>query len=224
MQEFQCMKEKGKNCDPWFLRWHYIKKYNLSIADVKTRESMYFGKPLSDSTIWSWICKCKILHWKKKSLILTLCRNSIHISGLRSICDGPSRRREDMVVRWISIPDLFWKVWVLCALSKRWKIDHLDIFYQNVQKPDSVKVSGCISVNGTVHFHLCDGSINTDKYNKGVRETDSDLFLPRWSKIVLHTIETWLSKEKIWGLDWTSYHPDLLDLEKVKENMRRLHT
>ncbi len=42
--------------------------------------------------------------------------------------------------------------------------DHPDCYQQQVQKPGSVMVWGCVSALGKGNLHFCDGTINTEKY------------------------------------------------------------
>ncbi len=67
------------------------------------------------------------------------------------------------VVRWISISGIFWEEWTPCAPDQRRK-DHPDCYQQQVQKPGSVMVWGCVSALGKGNLHFCDGTINAEKY------------------------------------------------------------
>ncbi len=42
--------------------------------------------------------------------------------------------------------------------------DHPDYYQQQVQKPGSVMVWGCVSALGKGNLHFCDGTINAEKY------------------------------------------------------------
>ncbi len=42
--------------------------------------------------------------------------------------------------------------------------DHPDCYQQQVQKPGSVMVWGCVSALGKGNLHFCDGTINAEKY------------------------------------------------------------
>ncbi len=51
-----------------------------------------------------------------------------------------------------------------CAPDQRKKKDHPDCYQQQVQKPGSVMVWGCVSALGKGNLHFCDGTINAEKY------------------------------------------------------------
>ncbi len=42
--------------------------------------------------------------------------------------------------------------------------DHPDCYQQQVQKPGSVMVWGCVSALGKGNLHFCHGTINAEKY------------------------------------------------------------
>ncbi len=42
--------------------------------------------------------------------------------------------------------------------------NHPDCYQQQVQKPGSVMVWGCVSALGKGNLHFCDGTINAEKY------------------------------------------------------------
>ncbi len=44
--------------------------------------------------------------------------------------------------------------------------DHPDCYQQQVQKPGSVMVWGCVSALGKGNLHFCDGTINAEKYKE----------------------------------------------------------
>ncbi len=51
----------------------------------------------------------------------------------------------------------------VCAPDQEEK-DHPDCYQQQVQKPGSVMVWGCVSALGKGNLHFCDGTINAEKY------------------------------------------------------------
>ena len=57
----------------------------------------------------------------------------------------------------------FWQKWTLCAPDKE-EMDHPNCYQQQVQKPGSVMVWGCVSALGKGNLHFCDGTINAEKY------------------------------------------------------------
>ncbi len=67
------------------------------------------------------------------------------------------------VVRWISISGIFGRNGRRVLRTKEEK-DHPDCYQQQVQKPGSVMVWGCVSALGKGNLHFCDGTINAEKY------------------------------------------------------------
>ena len=51
-----------------------------------------------------------------------------------------------------------------CVLRTKEEKDHPDCYQQQVQKPGSVMVWGCVSALGKGNLHFCDGTINAEKY------------------------------------------------------------
>ncbi len=74
------------------LRRHCIKNCHSSISDITTWAQDYFGKPLSSTTIRSYIHKwpVKTVTVPKGSPMLTVSRSAVDFSGLGGIWDGPS--------------------------------------------------------------------------------------------------------------------------------------
>ncbi len=87
----QGRKPKLNNRDLRSLRRHCIKNRHSSISDITTWAQDYFGKPLSSTTIRSYIHKCQLnCTVPKGSPMLTVSRSAIDFSGLGGIWDGPS--------------------------------------------------------------------------------------------------------------------------------------
>ena len=42
--------------------------------------------------------------------------------------------------------------------------DHSDCYQRKVQKPASVMVWGCVSASGIGNLHICEGTINAERY------------------------------------------------------------
>ncbi len=95
----QGRKPKLNNRDLRSLRRHCIKNRHSSINDITTWAQDYFGKPLSSTTIRSYIHKCQLkLYCAKGSPMLTVSRSAVDFSGLGGIWDGPSH--SENVVLW----------------------------------------------------------------------------------------------------------------------------
>ncbi len=108
----QGRKPKLNNRDLRSLRWHCIKNRHSSISDITTWAQDYFGKPLSSTTIRSYIHKCQ----------LKLCPEAPSTS-LGSEASGMDHHTVETctVVRWISISGIFWEEWTPCAPDQRRK-------------------------------------------------------------------------------------------------------
>ncbi len=82
----QGRKPKLNNRDLRSLRRHCIKNRHSSISDITTWAQDYFGKPLSSTTIRSYIHKCQlncmVLTGQKGSPMLTVSRSAVDFSGL----------------------------------------------------------------------------------------------------------------------------------------------
>ncbi len=122
MRKGQGRKPKLNNRDLRSLRRHCIKNRHSSISDITTWAQDYFGKPLSSTTICSYIHKCQLkLYCAKGSPMLTVSRSAVDFSGLGGIWDGPSHSGTCTVVRLISSSGMFWEEWTPCAPDQRRK-------------------------------------------------------------------------------------------------------
>src|SRR4029434_9037021 len=83
----QGCKPKQNNRDLRSLRRHCIKNRHSPLSDITTWAQDYFGKPMSSTTIRSYIHKwqLKLYCAKRKPYV-----NLVDFSGLRGIWDGPS--------------------------------------------------------------------------------------------------------------------------------------
>ena len=87
----QGRKPKLNNRDLRSLRQHCIKNRHSSISDITTWAQDYFGKPLSSTTIRSYIHKCQLkLYCAKRKPYVNESRSAVDFSGLGGIWDGPS--------------------------------------------------------------------------------------------------------------------------------------
>ncbi len=87
----QGRKPKLNNRDLRSLRRHCIKNRHSSISDITTWAQDYFGKPLSGTTIHSYIHKCQLkLYCAKRKPYVNSVQKRRHFSGLGGIWNGPS--------------------------------------------------------------------------------------------------------------------------------------
>ncbi len=127
--------------------------------------SDYFGKPLSSTTIRSYIHKCQLKLYCAKRKPYVNSGPEAPSTSLGSEASGMDHHTVETctVVRWISSSCIFWENGRRVLRTKEEK-DHPDCYQQQVQKPGSVMVWGCVSALGKGNLHFCDGTINAEKY------------------------------------------------------------
>ncbi len=95
--------------------------------------------------------------------MLTVSRSAVDFSGLGGIWDGPSHSGNV----YCGQMNQYFRYFLggmdaMCSGPRR--KDHPDCYQQQVQKPGSVMVWGCVSALGKGNLHFCDGTINAEKY------------------------------------------------------------
>ncbi len=120
---------KGQGRKPKWQPWspipqrHCIKNRHSSISDITTWAQDYFGKPLSSTTIRSYIHKCQLkLYCAKRKPYVNSVQKAPSTS-LGSEASGMDHHTVETctVVRWISISGIFWEEWTPCAPDQRRK-------------------------------------------------------------------------------------------------------
>ncbi len=96
--------------------------------------------------------------------MLTVSRSAVDFSGLGGIWDGPSHSGNVYCGQMNQYFRYFFGRNGRRVLRTKEEKDHPDCYQQQVQKPGSVMVWGCVSVLGKGNLHFCDGTINAEKY------------------------------------------------------------
>uniref|UniRef100_A0AAR2IMB0 Tc1-like transposase DDE domain-containing protein n=1 Tax=Pygocentrus nattereri TaxID=42514 RepID=A0AAR2IMB0_PYGNA len=116
----------------------------------------------------------------------------------------------------VHISNLFWKSWTLCP---------------PVQKPASLMVWGCVSAHGMGNLHICEGTINAERYIQVLEQhmlpSKQRLFqgcpcLFQQDNAKPHSARVttaWLRSKRV--LDWPACSPNLSPIENVWHIMKR---
>ncbi len=161
----QGRKPKLNNRDLRSLRRHCIKNRHSSISDITTWAQDYFGKPLSSTTIRSYIHKCQLKLYcsKRKPYVNSVQKHRRLLWAWRHLGWTITQWKR---VLWSdeSVFQVFFGRNGRRVLRTKEEKDHPDCYQQQVQKPGSVMVWGCVSALGKGNLHFCDGTINAEKY------------------------------------------------------------
>ncbi len=156
--------------------------------------------------------------------MLTVSRSAVDFSGLGGIWDGPSHSGNVYCGQMNQYFRYF-----LGGMDPKEEKDHPDCYQQQVQKPGSVMVCGCVSALGKGNLHFCDGTINTEKYieilEHNMLPSRRHLFQGRpcifqrdnAKPHSAHITKSWLRRKRVrvWVLDWPACSTDLSPIENV---------
>ncbi len=122
-------------------------------------------QPLSSTTIRSYIHKCQLkLYCAKRKPYVNSVQKRRRLLWARRIWDGPSHSGNVYCGQMNQYSGIFWEEWdAVCSGPKKKRIIQT-VTQQQVQKPGSVMVWGCVSALGKGNLHFCDGTINAQKY------------------------------------------------------------
>ncbi len=145
MRKGQGRKPKLNNRDLRSLRRHCIKNRHSSISDITTWAQDYFGKPLSSTTIRSYIHKCQLkLYCAKRKPYVNSVQKRRRLLWAR-------RHLGWTITQWKRVLWSDESVFQVCfgrngcrVLRTKEEKDHPDCYQQQVQKPGSVMVWGCV--------------------------------------------------------------------------------
>ncbi len=161
----QGRKPKLNNRDLRSLRRHYIKNRHSSISDITTWAQDYFGKPLSSTTIRSYIHKCQLkLYCAKRKPYVNSVQKRRRLLWARRHLGWTITQWKRVLWSDESVFQVFFGRNGRRVLRTKEEKDHPDCYQQQVQKPGSVMVWGCVSALGKGNLHFCDGTINAEKY------------------------------------------------------------
>ena len=115
-----------------------------------------------------------------------------------------------------------------CVFLAKDKKDHQDCYQFEVQKLASVIVWGCISAHGMVNLHICEGTLNAERYIQVLEQH----ILPSKQRLFqghpclfqqdnakshsAHVTTAWLCSKRVWVLDWPACSPDLSPTENER--------
>ena len=142
--------------------------------------------------------------------MLTVSRSAVKFFGLRAIWV------DHHTVLWSdkSVFQVFFGRNGRRVLRTKEEKDHPDCYQQQVQKPVSVMVWGCVGALGKGNLHFCDGTINAEKcieiLEQHMLPSRRHPFQGRpcifqqdnAKALSAHISKAWLRKKIVWVLDW----------------------
>ena len=221
-------KPKLNNRDLRSLRRHCIKNCHSSISDITTWAQDYFGKPLSSTTIRSYIHKCQLkLYCAKRKPYVNRVQKRRRLLWARRHLGWTITQWKRVLWSDESVFQVFFGRNGRRVLRTKEEKDHPDCYQQQVQKPGSVMVWGCVSALGKGNLHFCDGTINAEKYIEILEQHmlpsrrhpfqgspcifQQDNAKPHSA----HISKAWLRKKGVPVLDWPACSSDLSPIENV---------
>ncbi len=142
----QGRKPKLNNRDLRSLRRHCIKNRHSSISDITTWAQDYFAKPLSSTTIRSYIHKCQLkLYCAKRKPYVNSVQKRRRLLWARRHLGWTITQWKRVLWSDESVFQVFFGRNGRRVLRTKEEKDHPDCYQQQVQKPGSVMVWGCVS-------------------------------------------------------------------------------
>uniref|UniRef100_A0AAR2L1I4 Transposase Tc1-like domain-containing protein n=1 Tax=Pygocentrus nattereri TaxID=42514 RepID=A0AAR2L1I4_PYGNA len=201
------------------LRRHCIKNRHHSVTDITTWAQEHFRKPLSVNTVHRSIykCKLKLCHAKRKPYI-----------------NNTQKRRQLLWARaHLRWTDAKWKsvLWSdestfqivfgnhgHCVLRAKEGKDCPDCYQHKVQKPASLMVWGCVSAHGMGNLHICEGTINAERYIQVLeqhmlpsKQHNAKPHSAHVEYLDVHILPKWIGRRG--PVEWPPRSPDLTSLD-----------
>ena len=114
--------------------------------------------------------------------------------------------------------------------------DHMDCYPHKDQKPASAMVWRCVSAYGMGNMHICEGTINAERYIQVYMLLEQHLLPSKQHLFQGHPCSfqqdnakphsarvttAWLRGKRVQPLDWPACSPDRSPIENVWHNMKR---
>ena len=220
--------------DLWSLGRPCIKTRHQCVKDMITWAQEHFRKPLSVNTVRRNICKCKLkLYYAKWKPYINNTQKRHRLLWARAHLRWTDAKWKSVLWSDKSTFQIVFGKCGRCVLRTKEEKDHPDCYKRKVQKPASVMVWGCISAQGMGNLHICEGTINAERYIQVLEQHmlpskrclfhgRTCLFQQDNAKPHSACVTTaWLCSKRVRVLPWPVCGPDLSPIENVWHIMKR---